>query len=300
MFDAFQISRAVASNLLARVAPATYLRLTRQTGRGDGDHESAADVAAYFRRCVDEYIARLGLDAADAKRYFRGKVVLEYGPGDLPGVAALLVALGARKVYCVDRFPMVVTSRKNQAVFRDLVAQSEGSQHDDIRDCLKDPTHPELGFSSDKIEYLVRPHGLSGLVDEVDLVISRAVLEHVDDLHATFVDMADAMRSGAAAIHLVDLRSHGLHRHNPLDFLECPAWLWGAMFSHKGVPNRWRIDRYREIVRSLPVDVLMLEPTDCMDPQHVHEVRPRLAGPFKNISDGDLACLGFWLAFRKR
>jgi hypothetical protein len=70
--------------------------------------------------------------------------------------------------------------------------------------CFVDADDPAAGFSQDRIEYLVRPSGLAGLHEAVDFVYSRAVLEHVDSLEATFTDQVKAMRPGALAIHLVD------------------------------------------------------------------------------------------------
>ena len=299
MYDLVRIARAVATNQVARVAPSAYVRMTRQTGRGDGDRESPAEVAAYFRRCVADYVERLGGAGADAERCFAGKVVLEYGPGDLPGVAALLVSLGAEKVYCVDRFPMVRGSDKSERVMRELIEHCTPHQRRRLIEALADPAHPSDGFASHRVEYLVTPHGLSGLDGAVDVVLSRAVMEHVDDLDATFADMVRALRTGATAIHQVDLKSHGLHRVNPLDFLECPGWLWQAMFSHKGVPNRWRVDRYRDILAAHPVRLVSLEPTQLAGAGDIEAVRPRLAPSFRDVSDDDLAWLGFWLVFTR-
>jgi hypothetical protein len=299
MFDVVQIARAVATNQVARVAPAVYLRLTQQTGRGSAAAESPQTIASYFRGCVRDYLARLAATPDDAQHCLSGKVVLEYGPGDLPGVAALLVSLGAKKVYCVDRFPMIAMSQKNLLVMEDLIASCSDEQKERLLSSLQDRKRPALGFSPEKIEYVVRPHGLSGLVDQVDLVLSRAVLEHVDDLVATFGDMLRAMRNGARALHLVDLKSHGLHRSNRLDSLECPAWLWNVMFSRKGVPNRWRIDRYRQILTQSGVPAPAFESTAMATEADVAYVRPKLARIFKGIDDADLACLGFWLSFSR-
>lgn len=66
------------------------------------------------------------------------------------------------------------------------------------------------------------------------------------------------------------------------------------MYSHKGVPNRWRVDRYRETLTRLPVTVSRLEPTDHTAASEVHAVRPVLAHPFRYVNDDDLA----WLALR--
>ncbi|HOM13369.1 MAG TPA: methyltransferase domain-containing protein [Rubrivivax sp.] len=298
--DPARVLRAVATNQLARFAPGVYVRVTGQTGRGAAAEEGAADIAQYFRDCVDAYFERLQVAPADVAAYLDGKTLMEYGPGDLPGVAALMVARGAHKVYCVDRFPLVNLSPKNARVLAGLIDGCQGAERDRLVGCLADPDDPAAGFAARRIEYLVRPSGLSGLQSAVDMVYSRAVLEHVDDLEATFSDMVAALRPGAVAIHQVDLRSHGLHKANPLDFLAWPPTLWNWMYSAKGMPNRWRIDKYRAVIEKLPVDLLALDPTNHAAAQHLAEVREVLAAPFKGVSDQDLSCLGFWLLMRKR
>jgi SAM-dependent methyltransferase len=290
----------VVSNQLARIAPALYVRLTGQTGRGSAAEEAPIDIAGYFRDCVAAYFEHLRVPPADIPAYLDEKVILEYGPGDLPGVAALMVAKGARKVFCVDRFPLVNLSPKNARVVADLLAACTEPERARLRACLANPDDPAAGFAPDRIEYLVRPSGLSGLVSAVDLVVSRAVLEHVDDLDATFEDMIRAMRPGATAIHQVDLRSHGLHKSHRLDFLAWSPSLWKWMYSEKGVPNRWRVDTYRRIVASLPVEVLECTPTALASADEVSGIRALLASPFDSVSDADLTWLGFWLIMRKR
>jgi SAM-dependent methyltransferase len=298
--DTVRVARALATNQLARIAPAAYVRLTGQTGRGAASEESPNDIAGYFRDCTDAYFAKLGVAKSDTASFLAGKTLMEYGPGDLPGVAALMIAHGAEKVYCIDRFPLVNLSEKNARVLDQLVDSCSGVERERLLSCLSDAANPEAGFDPRRIEYVVRPGGLSGLHEAVDLVFSRAVLEHVNDLDATFADMTAALRPGAAAIHLVDLRSHGLHKANPLDFLAWSPGLWNLMYSEKGVPNRWRIDRYRAAIDTLPIDLQALEPTKLASAEQVAEVRPMLASRFRDVSDEDLRWLGFWLVFRKQ
>lgn len=302
MFAPYSISmilKAVASNQLARFAPALYIKLTGQTGRGDSKSENSVDIAEYFRQCVTDYRDVLGIPQSEFADFLRDKVVLEYGPGDIPGVALLLVALGARKVYCVDRFPLVQISSKNLDVIRQLAAHLTEQERARFEQCFYDLNNPNEGFNSKRIEYLVRCNGLSGLQNEIDLVLSRAVLEHVNDLEATFGDMKQAMKGGALAVHQVDLRSHGLHISNPLDFLLPPTWLWQLMHSHKGVPNRWRVDHYENIVRQLGVERIVFEPIDLYATEQVTAIYPQLATVFKQVSAAQLLWQGFWLVFRK-
>lgn len=296
--DAKRILKAFAANQLAWLLPRAYLRLTRQTGRGSGE-ESFSQVAEYFRRCFDEYFPPLGVDKNKITDYLAGKQVLEYGPGDVPGVGLLMAAYGAAKVYCVDRFPMVALSEKNIAILNDILARLDSPQHAQARPCFRTEGDPASGFNSQVLEYLVRPNGLSGLRNTVDIIFSRAVLEHVNDLEASFIDMYQALRPGGVAIHKVDLRSHGLHRRNPLDFLSWPAFLWSLMYSYKGVPNRWRVNRYREVIAATNFELQSLEPTEFAAPEDIRSIRPHLAPAFYNVSDEDLSWLDFWLVLRK-
>jgi len=293
------VAKAVMTNQLARFVPGLYVRLTGQTGRGDSASETSAEIAQYFQRCVLDYLEVLGIPQSELRDFLRDKVILEYGPGDIPGVALLLVAFGARKVYCVDRFSLVQVASKNLQVIHRLGGALSEPERACFDQCFINPAAPEKGFNPDRIEYLVRPNGLSGLRQEVDLVLSRAVLEHVNDLDATFQDMKTAMKEGALAVHQVDLRSHGLHVSNPLDFLSPPSWLWQLMHSHKGVPNRWRADHYEEIIQQLGVESLVFKPTTLFARDYVAAIRPQLPAVFRQVSDEQMAWEGFWLAFRK-
>ncbi len=297
--DAIRFLRATATNQIAGFAPGFYVKLTKQTGRGKSDAESSGGMSEYFSRCFEDYFRVMGVPDDAVRRWLHGKVLLEYGPGDLPGVAILMIAHGADKVYCVDRFPMLALSDKNIAAIENLLERMGPAERQRAGECFRGHGQPRSGFDARRIEYLIRDNGLSGLQSEVDLVLSRAVLEHVNDLGATFADMERALRPAATAVHQVDLKSHGLHRENPLDFLSWPRWMWSCMFSNKGSPNRWRVDRYRQVLAATCLRIISLKPTLRADPRDISSVRPHLARPFRELSDEDLSWLGFWLVCEK-
>lgn len=298
-FDTIRrVAQATLTNQIARYTPALYVRLTGQTGRG-AEEVYLDTVGDYFQKCFDEYFERLGIEKSVQPDFLQGKRILEYGPGDVPGVAMLMVAHGADQVVCVDRFPLVRMSPKNVEIVRLMLERLPDAQRARAEACFSQSGNPVSGFEAKHIEYLVRPSGLSGFKDETDLVISRAVLEHVNDLPASFRDMYAALKPGGVAIHLVDLKSHGLHRNNPLDFLNWPGWLWSMMYSAKGVPNRLRVDAYRQAVAQTGFELVELKPTLIASTEDIRNVRPHLAEAFKNLSDEDLSWLGFWLVCRK-
>ncbi|WP_051132326.1 methyltransferase domain-containing protein [Thioalkalivibrio sp. AKL19] len=296
--DAKRASRAILSNFLAKGAPGLYVRLTGETGRGK-KAETPQSVADYFRTCFSDYFEKLGVGADAVDEWLEGKVLLEYGPGDVPGVGLLMLAHGAEKVICVDRFSLNQRTSFQVSVLQEILDGLEGESRRRAASCFVQEGDPASGFKPARLEYRVTRSGLSGLSEEVDLVYSRAVLEHVNDLGATFDDMARALKPDGVAIHQVDLKSHGLHRENPLDFLTWPALLWRLMYEGKGVPNRWRLNRYRQALGDSGMVALSIEPTALAEQEDINAVRPFLATPFRELDDETLQCLGFWLVATK-
>jgi SAM-dependent methyltransferase len=296
--DLARIVRAVLTDQVARFSPNLYVKITRQTGRGE-EEGTASDIAAYFGACFDDYFKVLGIPVEDIEPYLADKQVLEYGPGDTPGVALLMLAYGARSVVCVDEFPLYRLSEKSAEVLKCLIDGLQGKCRERAEQCFVERDNPASGFNSDRLRYQVTSSGLSGISDEVDVICSRSVLEHVRDLQATFLDMKHALRKSGIAIHKVDLRSHGLHQSNPLDFLTWPMGLWRFMYQNKGFINRWRVNAYRDILKETSLAIESLIPTTVAEGRDVAAVRPHLAVPFDRLTDQDLACLGFWLVCRR-
>lgn len=296
--DGKRIVHAAASNFVACFFPRWYVRLTAQTGRGP-EEETPESIASYFRQCFDDYLEILGIRESERGKFLQGKNIIEYGPGDLPAVAILLIAYGAESVVCVDRFPLVQLSLLNQRTLDVMIGRLDDRQRERALSCFRIPGDYASGFNPDRICYEIHPRGLSGKKQWADLLISRAALEHVNDLGATLDDMCQAMKpQHGQSVHQVDLKSHGLHRRNPLDFLAWPDWLWKLMYGCKGFPNRLRVDSYRRILEQLNMDIIRLEPTEHFDEGDIKAVRPALSKGFRNLCDDDLSWMGFWLVFR--
>jgi hypothetical protein len=296
--DAVRIVRAVATNQLAKFVPQAYVRVTGETGRGR-DVAPPEETARYFLTCVHEYMDLLRVPRTEISSFWRDRRIVEYGPGDIPGVALLLAGLGAKSVLCADRFSLVRFDDYQQRVIQALVdLLPDDMSRARLRGCFKEPGRFGSGLTATPIDYAVTASGLIGRDAIADIVISRAVLEHVDDLPATFRDMARALAPHAVAVHKVDLKSHGLHRGNRLDFLTWPERLWSLMFSGKGAPNRLRIDQYRNEAARAGLAIETLEVCERATHEEVRQIRPHLAPPFRSLSDEDLGCLSFWMVCR--
>lgn len=290
--------KAAASNVVAALAPRAYVRMTRQTGRGS-EPETPDEIADYFWRCFRDYFERLGPKAGAPESYLSGKRVLEYGPGDVLGVALLFFAYGASRVDCVDRFPLENLSVRNERVYRCLIDRLDGSARARAEGAFREHGNPRSGFRPEAIEYGVTRSGLRGRPETYDLSISRAVLEHVNDLDATFGDITSGLKPGGASLHLVDLKSHGLDRRRRFDFLEWSDWAYRVMYGAKGVPNRWRVDKYRALVSESGLRLLELTPNSTIPVAEILELQPRLAFRFRSIDPSDLAWEDFWIVLER-
>ncbi len=143
--DARVFARACASNLIARFAPASYVLLTGQTGRGSNE-EDVEEIADYFDRSFNDYRDRLHLDDAGFAAFLQGRRVLEYGPGDILGVALLMYGAGADHVHCVDRFPLEKVSAKNARVYQRLLERMSGAARLRAGSAFVQAGQPASGF----------------------------------------------------------------------------------------------------------------------------------------------------------
>ena len=292
--DAILFGKACISNQLARFAPKLYVDLTHQTGRGN-EEEEALQIANYFIDCFAEYQKHLDLNAERISSFLKGKLVLEYGPGDILGIALLFYAHGAEAVHCVDRFPLSKLSAKNIQVYRHLLNSLAADKRDRAENAFNEKGNPESGFNTSVINYKITENGLADVRNTYDLIISRAVLEHVNVLDKTMLDIKQGLKPEGISLHQVDLKSHGLDRYTDFDFLTWPSILYKLMYSHKGFPNRLRVNKYRELAEQAQLKVKHLSPTGQLDSQKVALIYAKVAKEFRETTPEELSWLGFWI-----
>lgn len=289
-----RIIKATITNIIAVVSPRFYIKWTGETGRGR-QAESIDDIADYMIECFYDYFNQLNVEKGDISAFLENKTLLEYGPGDLPAVALVMYAYGAKKVVCVDRFKLVKLSEKNINVLNNLINKLPEKYQTRANDAFVSNANPASGFKENCISYRVTQDGIVDTSETYDLIYSRAVLEHVNYLEKTMVNMCELIKDNGLIIHQVDLKSHGLHQESPLDFLTWSSLLWWLMYSNKGVPNRWRIDHYKKLINMCKMNIKQLKPTVYAEQYDIDKVRKNLAKEFKNVSDEDLAVLCFWM-----
>jgi SAM-dependent methyltransferase len=172
---------------------------------------------------------------ADSAGPLNGKTVVEIGPGDALGLAPLFLSAGAERYVAMDRFLGNVWGERAVKLYDELAR---------IRGC-------HLGGWTDRVELLdlsiERAHDRP---PKADVLVSFDVLEHLSDLPSAVRNMAAILKPNGAMFHRVDYGPHGvwLSANDYLSFLRVPRWVWIAMGSNRGYPNR---TRHHELVRLL-------------------------------------------------
>lgn len=281
---AFHSSRNMVFQHAPRVANA-LLRLGNITGRGRG--RTGMTAVEYFEGVVSDYaqMAAHTHVAPDAESLFKGRRVLELGLGDTRSVALLAKLRGAASYEGFDAFDIQSRDpRYLRAIYEPLLSRAgERGGYTHAEELLRDvPVHHD------------RRELLRG-GKRFDLVISRAVLEHVTDLDGLFRDVAEVTTDDAVQIHKVDLRCHGNQLDHELDFLMFPDAVYEAMASHTGMPNRVRVGGYLDLGQRHGFALVYAGATHRISLGEVKAVQNDLAPRFRVMTPESLAVLGVWL-----
>lgn len=279
-----------------------------------------SESVAYINAVFDDYLTYGQLDA----RVLRGARVLELGPGDNYGVALRFLGAGAEHVVAVDRFASRRDPDQQRRIYEHLLTSLPPEQRRAIEDAveLSDGVRFD-GRRLNAIEGIAVEEISEALAGETfDLVVSRAVLEHLYDLDAAFDSMDQLLAPGGMMLHKVDLRDHGMFTDggmHPLTFLTIPERTYTWMTRDSGRPNRHLADWYRAKLESLGYESQVLvthlagadgeviphREAAQLAPQLngaralVASIRPRLQPRFRRLDEADLATSGIFLVTHK-
>jgi hypothetical protein len=182
-------------------------------------------------------------------------VVAELGPGDSLGIGLMALLLGSEKYYAFDVVKFA-SAPKNLDMLNELISLL--SKKEDIPDdgefpricpklddynfprdiyseeylesCLSHVRVSEIkkaiSQSSGMIEYQAPWFDDCNIVAEsVDMIISQAVLEHIDDLHSSYEAMYKWLKRAGFMTHCIDFKSHG--KSDTWDgHWKMPNWYW--------------------------------------------------------------------------
>lgn len=288
--------REAAANLALGVPVVRRWRVRRgRTVSRQMDAGQQAEAYAFEQfRLVERLVGRESL---------AGQRVLEVGPGDQTGLGLLFLGAGASQYLACDRFVGDVAGPTARQLYRAITERAPDWARRGWAARGLDPAeypwtsgeHPPVLLHAVEAERLHR-----AVTQPVDLIFSYNVVEHLTDVEASFAAMAKVLRPGGLMVHKIDYGPHQCWRdyRNPLLFLTVPEWLWQAMGSRRGVPNRARHCEVVASLRRLGFEIQAAEEDRC-DTRYAEAIRERLPAHRRHLSVDDLSVLGSVLLARK-
>ena len=255
------------------------------------------------------------------------KVVAELGPGDSLGIGLAALLSGSEQYYAFDIREFASNERNEQIFDRlcELFAQRsvipDSREYPEAKPQMNDYSFPHEILSnerlsrsleagqltsiraslkgrgeSSRIRYITPVHHSHGPPEEsVDMVFSQAVLEHVDDLEATYRAIHRWLKRGGYMSHQIDFRCHGT------------AAVWNGHWAYSDFA--WRVARGRRLfllnrapcsmhlrlIREAGFEIVTQIPVHCASELR----RESLAARFRCLSDDDLTTSGLFVQARK-
>lgn len=210
----------MAKGLLTRVPLSERLRKSRA-------HTGGSDSADY---CLRVWMRHLTALVSEGGLTQMPRTLVEYGPGDSIGVGLAFLLLGGERYEAVDYVPFANTQR-NLRIMGKLVellrsdtllfeySLSESILNPEILDRSLDQDRvADIGESLRNndgryVRYTLSSLGkLGGGGDEepVDVIVSQAVMEHVDNVRAVCNAAYSVLKPGGLMSHQIDHRAHGM------------------------------------------------------------------------------------------
>ena len=273
---------------------------------------------AYIDAVHDDYLGYAGMRPEELE----GKRVLELGPGDSLGVALRFAAAGA-DVVAIDRFHTWRDPAQQARIHLAVRDRMTAEQSRRLGSLLSDDG--ELDLETERLGLIEgvpiedAPARLGG--QQFDLIVSRAVLEHVLDLDGAFAAMDQLLRAGGVLAHKVDIRDHGLFTdggQHPLTFLTVSDRTYALMGAEAGLPNRELMSDYKRRLDSLGYEseylvTHLIDRPDEIEPAaefpdagrlaaaeaRAEMIRGRLLPRFRDRPARDLAVSGVFVIARK-
>lgn len=257
----------------------------------------------------------------------------ELGPGDSLGIGISALLSGSEKCYALD-IVRYTDAKKNLEIFEKLVTlfrertavprdlsfsqiQPELDNYDfphhiltdalleaslkperlnRIRESIRNLDNPEYSSGPDCMICYKVPWTDSAVIEtgKIDMIISQAVLQHIDDIELTYQSMNIWLKESGYISHCIDLRSMGTSDS------------WYGHWSYSDL--EWKIVKGRKkyLINRLPYsEHIALAKKYGFDISNEKRVisdmpdRKELAPEFKNFNETDLATSNLFLQARK-
>jgi SAM-dependent methyltransferase len=315
IYDNWQLKRRFKSGNPESLHGSTHSTIIKNT---------AASVD-YINVQFDDYLQYSGLSVED----LQGKRIFELGFGDNVGVALKFVASGAAQVICLDKFYSKRDPAHQIEIYQALRETLQEQERNKFDEAISLESGIELNSTRIRCIYGVDVENATELdeKDDFDLVLSRGAIQDIYEPQDAFRAMDGILKPGGLMLHKIDLSDQGMFRDNgmnPLTFLTIKESIYRLMAIDSGKPNRKLTDYYRKVMLDLGYETTILitdiigvgdvgkgnlhphKPaiqlgTDYTETslELIREIRPRLAPPFRGLSDDELLVDGIFIIARK-
>jgi hypothetical protein len=313
-------SRRVAFNLVTFLPGVSALpvvkRILQRRTTGTGGSTSA-------RYCYSIWLRHLSL-AAESGLNANANVIAELGPGDSLGIGLAALLSGAKRYIAFDVVAHA-SAERNLAVFDQLVElfRARTSIPDDTEFKEASPNlnrydFPRSILTDDRLERALQPERLARIReslincaspesliqyrapwfgeniverDSVDMILSQAVLEHVDQLQDVYRTMRLWLAPQGFMSHQIDLKSHGW------------AEQWSGHWAYSDLA--WKLLRGRDVwmINREPASVHLREISaqgfrvvrDMRVVSPLATTRRQLSSRFRSLTDQDLVTSGLFV-----
>lgn len=275
--------------------------------------------SVYLRHLI--MAARFGLTA-------KHRTVVELGPGDTLGIGFMAILTGAYQYYAIDAVRHA-SMGKNLAIFDELKTMLKARadipfdlecaairpELDDYRfpSYLLDDVSLDAALSERRVEryrnalstgvtggpfQYIAPMGRLSEVpsSSVDLILSQAVMEHVDDPGDIYRECFRCMKPGGIMSHQIDFSSHDTSP-DWNGHWKYPDAVWGLMRGQRAwFINRLPVSAHRKMIEGAGFRI----EGENIQLRHDGICRDQLASVFHGISDDDLETAGALVLSVKR
>ncbi len=129
--------------------------------------------------------------------------------------------------------------------------------------------------------------------ERFDVVFSNAVLEHVENLETTTLNLAAVTEVRGYGFHQIDLRDHRSF-DRPLEFLTLPADAFARLRNevHCECGAPWRMPDVKSAFEAAGFHITHASSNMSATPEYLADVGPRLQPEYRGYTEADLAAIG--------
>ena len=228
---------------------------------------------------------------------FENKKILEIGPGPDLLLGLLTLESGAESYSAIDYFPVLSAPLSfYENLKKDLRAPKALRAVENILSSLpadKPIDSPEINYQILGIEKLLETK------NKYDLIFSKDVLEHVDDLNSAFRAMRASLIAGGRMIHKIDFQTHTsfIQDKDRLNFLRYNNYIYNNFVKFKGGPNRLRLPEVISLAKANGFEIEKIQIDKQMEADELKKSKRFLSEYYRNLDDSSLLPLSAWIIF---